>query len=121
MAAGKSVDSTLTKTATASSLFDVTIPHSGRRVGFPVARRHVHQSTSRPLRKAPEPSFSPRSGRPAHFDHGWLAAHENFTGSAASDVSLGISLTTLAAAALECRYADHKLFTGIKGRTTESC
>src|SRR6516164_5186001 len=50
----------------------VTIPHSGRRVGFPVARRHVHQSTSRPLRKVLEPSFSPRSERPAHFDHGWL-------------------------------------------------
>ena len=49
MAAGKSVDSTLTKTATASSLFDVTIPHSGRRVGLsggPLARAPVYQQTS---------------------------------------------------------------------------
>jgi hypothetical protein len=44
-------------------------------------------------RMVPEPSFRRHQGRPAGFDHGWLAAHENFTRSTASDDPPSFSLS----------------------------
>jgi len=55
----------------------------------------LRSPAGRPRRMVPEPSFRRHQGRPAGFDHGSLAAHENFTSFTVSNDPPSFSLSAL--------------------------